>query len=170
MRSRILICLTVLAAGCGGDEPASEKPRAAATPTAETAKTMPADEWSRQVSEMCDENANQAEREVLKIQQEGGSQEEMVARTLERSAELSEPFIEEMAALPPPQGKEDQAQRFVAAMRDILPKVQESADALRANDKDASLRASQELLKAAVPARELARDLNIHACIPRNAG
>jgi hypothetical protein len=111
---------------------------------------------------------------VLEIQRElekeGGSRAEFVAHVIERSAELSEPMLDELAALPAPEGKEPQAKRFERELRDLLPTFEEMAEAVRDSDRSAVQRLSQEMLCAAVSTRALARDLNIHACIPRSTG
>jgi hypothetical protein len=96
----LLLCIAVLVAGCGAD-----------------AETMPADEWARRVEELCDKNANQAEREMVEIvremQREGGSEEAMLARAIDASVELTEPLLEEIRALP------NAAQSARASARDL---------------------------------------------------
>lgn len=49
-----------------------------------------------------------------------------------------------------------------------MEKLQAMAEDLRGDGADMQ-RSSQEVLEAALPARASARDLNIHACIPRNS-
>ena len=95
----------------------------------------------------------------------------MAARVLERGAELTEPWLDQIAAMPLPQGKERQAKEFDRRMRDIVPAVNAMADTVRDDDSSQAdlKKASQELLNQALPVRALARDLNIHACIPNNA-
>lgn len=177
MRATVAAVLATLMASCGGDEPSGDRKGStpAARPTATAAaEAIPAAEWSRRAEELCDEMANRAEREVVELQREveneGGSREEFVARVIERSAALSEPMLDELAALPAPEGKQPQAKRFERELRDLLPTFGEMAEAVRDGDRSAVQRLSQEMLRAAASTRALARDLNIHACIPRSPG
>ena len=168
-RATVAAVLTMLIAGCGGDD--SNSDGSATAPAA--GETIPADEWARRAEELCDEGANRAERAVLELQREaqnqGLSREEFTARLLERSAELSEPTLDRLAALPAPEGKESQARRFEQELRDFLPAVEEMGDAIRDRSESEVQRLAAEAQQAAVSTRALARELNIHACIPRKA-
>jgi hypothetical protein len=53
-------------------------------------------------------------------------------------------------------------------MRDILPALDSTADAVRDGDQSQVQKASRELMKAVLRVRALARELDIHTCIPRN--
>ena len=73
--------------------------------------------------------------------------------------------------MPLPQGKERQAKEFDQRMRDLMPVVRDMADTVR---DDGSTQAEleqvgKEMIKQTLPVRALARDLNIHACIPNNS-
>ena len=107
-----------------------------------------------------------AVRVAREVQKEGGSQEEMAARVLERRAELTEPLLDRIAELPLPQGKEQQAKEFDQRMRDLLPVINDMADTVRDGNQADLRQASQKLLDDVLPVRALARELNIHACIP----
>ena len=179
MRLKVVLCAAVLAAaGCGSGEDAVER-EAAVTATATAAAgggTMPAAEWASAVEELCDTHANKAEAEGVRIarevQKEGGPEEEMAARVLERGAEMTEPLLDQIAELPLPQGQEKQAKEFDQRMRDLLPVIRSMADTVRDSSTGRAdvERASRRLLTEALPVRALARDLNIHACIPNDAG
>ena len=95
----------------------------------------------------------------------------MAARVLERGAELTEPWLDQIAEMPLPQGKEHQAEEFDRRMRDIVPVVRDLAETIRDDDSTRAEReqVSREMLKQVLPVRALARDLNIHACIPNNS-
>jgi hypothetical protein len=168
MRVRALtICAALAVAGCGG-----EAEQEAAAPSSE--KTMPAAEWAAQVEEICDKGADKAEREAVELmqqaQQEGLSEEEAVAKVLEHGADETTPWLDEIAALPAPEGKERQAKDFDQKMRDLLPEMRAMAEIVRERSDQAELeRTSQQILKEVLPVRSLARELNIHACIPRNS-
>jgi hypothetical protein len=179
MRLQLILCTAVFAAvGCGGGNDEAERETAASASATATASaggdSIPAAEWASQVEEICDTNANEAEAEGVRIaqevQKEGGTEEEMAARVIERGAELTEPLLDQVAELPQPQGKEQQAKEFDQRMRDILPVMREMADTVRGRSSQGNLeQVSQELLREVLPIRALARDLNIHACIPNNA-
>jgi hypothetical protein len=170
MRARVVVLATLLVGGCGGEESDTADK---ASPSA-GADPIPAAQWSQRVEELCDKNADRAEPAQVDIQRdiekEGASRAEFVARVLERSVELTEPMLDKLAALPPPAGKEEQAKRFEQELRNVLPTFEDMAAAVRDGDRSDVQRASRELLQAAVPARALARELEIRACIPRNQG
>jgi len=156
----MVLCAAVLAAaGCNGGNDAGERETAgSATATAAASAsadggTMPAPEWARQVEEICDRNADKAEAEGVRIAQkvheEGGSREEMVARVLERGAELTEPLLDQIAELPLPQRKDQQAKEFDRRMRGLLPVINALADTVRDDSAGRGdlQQASQKLLK-----------------------
>ncbi|MDA0185609.1 hypothetical protein OJ997_35215 [Solirubrobacter phytolaccae] len=162
----ITVCAALALVGCGAED---EREAAAGG-----GDTMAAEEWSRQVEEICDESANKAEREGIETMQkaldEGASEGEAVARVLERSAEMTEPWLDKIAAMPAPRGMEAKADEFDQRMRDMLPDIQALADMSREDTSQAELEATtQQFLEEVLPVRALARDLNIHACIPRNS-
>lgn len=167
MNGRALtVCVVLAVAGCGG-----EAEQEATSPAG--TKTMPAAEWAAQVEEICDKGADKAERESVEMmqeaQREGLSEEEAVAKVLEHGIEETKPWLDEIAALPAPEGKQQQAEDFDQKMRDLLPEMQAMADIVRdGNDQAALEQTSQQILKEVLPVRSLARELNIHACIPRN--
>lgn len=161
MRAKLIAGLAVAAAGCGGAEESGGT----------DAKTIAAADWSRQVESLCSKHATRSEREVLKLQKEseGLSREEFVAKVLDRSAELTKPMIDEVAAMPLPQGKEAQAKRFVASMNNLLPMIERMADVVRDGDEAELKKTTGEMQEETVEARAMARDLAIDECIPRNS-
>jgi hypothetical protein len=166
MRLRLItVCAALAVGGCGGSDE-----REAAAPA--SGDTMPAAQWATQVEEICDSMANEAERKGVEIMQrvqaEGGSEEEAVAQVLEYAKDQTGPWLDKVAAMPAPEGKEQQAQEFDRRMRDMVPNLQELADASRASETDIKP-ITDRFLKEVLPVRALARDLNIHACIPRNS-
>jgi hypothetical protein len=170
----LLLCVVVLVAGCGGEESPNDGQEQAAKPTATataTAATMPADEWARRVEELCREHSSRVDRESVEllqeVQSEDISHEEMLARVFERSAELTEPMLDEISALPLPEGKEREAKDFDKQMRASQEEVKALANDLRGGDGDL-MRSSQEISDAVLPARASARELNIDACNPKD--
>lgn len=93
-------------------------------------------------------------------------QRDVVARVLQRSAELFRPALDRLEALPAPEGKQAQAHRFISLLRDTVPVIENSAEAIRQGDEAAAREANQRILELALPARRLARELDIdEACI-----
>jgi hypothetical protein len=86
------------------------------------------------------------------------------------AARISDPMLDRLEALPPPEGHEEQARRFVALIRKAQPLLKDSARALREDDRQAAQQANDAILDAAIPARALARKLNIERCIPPGTG
>ena len=127
-------------------------------------------EWSTRAEDLCEQNANRAERGVLRLTQEARAEHfgkrEYAARVLDLSARQGAPALDQLAAVPPPRGHEQQVENFITRLRKALVAFRHSADALRRNDDQGVRDANMELLQQAVPARELARELNIEACIP----
>jgi hypothetical protein len=162
MRPRYAIVLALAAlAGCGGSDDGPARKRAEGISPAQ---------WSSRVEQLCEENATRAERGVLRLTREaraeGIGRREFVARVLELSAEQGSPAVERLAAIPPPRGREQKADRFIDGLSEVLPQYRRSAQALRSRDAAAASEANAALLEAAVPLRALARELDIEACIP----
>ena len=118
---------------------------------------------------MCERNRRRAEAAVRDLQQEaqGLSEAQVAARVLELSVRTSRPLVRELAALPPPQGRERQAGRFVQLLRQTFPLFQRNARALRAGDRETVERTNDRLLEIGGESRRLARELDIAACLPR---
>ena len=146
--------------GCGdGTDPAEEGANRTALA-----------EWSSRAEDLCEQNATRAERSVLRLTREARaehmSKREYAARVLELSARQASPALDRLEAIPPPRGHEQQVDDFIMRLRKSLVSFRRSADALRTHDNQAAGAANREILQQAVPARALARELNIEACIP----
>ena len=127
-------------------------------------------EWSNRAEELCEQNANRAERAVLRLAREARAEDisrrEYAARVLDESARQAAPTLERLAAIPPPRGHEQEVDEFITRLQKALESFVQSADALRSRDAQAVGAANRAILEQAVPARELARELNIESCIP----
>jgi hypothetical protein len=157
----LVACLML--AGCGGDGGGGSE------------DTLSPAEWSGRVEQLCEENANRAEAKVVELRdqarKENLSQQEFAARVLDASVELTEPMLDRVDAIPPPEGREEDAKRFTGSIRDAMAQIGDAADAIRDNDEQAAQEANDKVLEIAVESRKLARDLDVEACIPQqNAG
>lgn len=174
MRNRLAVLGLVLvalgAAGCGGVDDAGGDASVGTREPAERSGTLKPQEWAQRVERLCAENRSRSERAVRRLRREAAakdySERELAARVLEASPKVAEPAYSAMAALPGPEGKEREAARFIALLRKTSPLLEESARALRSNDRAAGERVNREILEVAYPARALARDLSIEGCIP----
>lgn len=175
-RVRLLILavipLTILAA-CGDDTSGAGRGAPSPASTSPGDRAISFEQWSRRVERLCGQNATRAERKVLELRDQARaknlSETEFVARVLDASRDLTAPALDEVDALPPPRGHEQQARQFTASIRKTFPIGKAAAQAIRDNDEKASQRANDALLEAAVPARALARELNVEECIPRGS-
>ena len=172
MRITVLVWCALVASACGADgtqQRGTDSPQKEAS--ASGAETMPGQEWSERVSDRCVKNASRAGRAVLRLQKElrtqGWSRDEFVARVLETSIKTTRPLLDDAAALPAPSGREADAERFFSLLRSTFPLIERSARAVRENNAAASRRINRQILEVAVPARALARELEIPECIPR---
>jgi hypothetical protein len=160
----LIVGLTLAAAGCGGDEGGGDP---------EPGGPLTAEAWSERVSGLCEENerrATEAARDLRKAgEAEGLDENEFTARLLDVSVETTRPLLRELEALPDPEGRERQAQRFTKLLRDTLPVFTRLAKAVRANDERALEAQNDRILKLATESRRLARELDIAACIPNGS-
>ena len=127
-------------------------------------------EWSKRAEKLCEQNANRAERGVLRLAREARAEDisrrEYAARVLDLSARQAAPALDRLAAIPSPRGHEQEVDEFITRLQKAITSFQQSADALRTRDAQAVGAANRAILEQAVPARELARELNIESCIP----
>jgi hypothetical protein len=167
MRLRGIAVLAVLIAGCGGDndsggEGGAERPAAP--------ETIAASEWSAKVEGMCEAVSDRGKREATAIVGKTRNQAKATARVLELTVEITEPYIEKMDDLPPPEGREQQATRFFGLMRRSMTLYGDIADGIEQNDPRYVKAMTSDLREVAGDARGLARDLEIDACIPSDPG
>ena len=125
------------------------------------------------MEDVCAELQSDVEFEVTRLarqaRRDGDSQEEFEASVLEATPGLAEPAYDRIDALEPPEGHAEQAREFVATLRATGPLYERAAAAVRAGDSERLERLDRELLDAALPTRELARELDIEACIPADS-
>ena len=167
MRRLLLVVLGVVAlAGCGGGED-DDASKPGEIPT------IAAADWSKRAEGLCAKGARRAENAVRSVQldaaRNGLSKSEFTARVFEASAESTSPLVGELAALPLPRGREDQARRFVRLLEETLPLFERNATALRRGDQATVERTNDRVLEIAGVTRRLARDLGIARCIPARA-
>jgi hypothetical protein len=185
-RLPVLLVAALLATACGSDDGGEERAsKGSSEPTATTGTsttpedpgssesggdTLPADEWAKRVTKLCEDNRARAAREVARIQQEireeGGSREDLAARVLEESPEITAPFLKASEELPPPEGLEDEAKEFFGLLDKTKPLFEDAADAIRSRDEAEVRRVTEEIRETALPARDLARKLGIPGCNP----
>ena len=157
----VAVATAVLAlAGCGSD-----------TDDGGSSETISAQEWSNRVTGLCDENRERAMAAVDELQDEleGVSEEERVVRVFDLSVKTSEPLLDELDALPRPEGREEQADRFRQRLRDSLPLLQRGARALRSGNAAEADKTNDQILEIAGETRRLARELDVESCIPRGS-
>ena len=111
------VLFVALLGGCGEDARTDED--ASSTPGTET---IDAADWSKRTEQLCEEHATRAERALLRLRNEARkenlSSAEFAARALEMAARGSDPMLDRLEALPPPEGHEEQARRSVAHSKD----------------------------------------------------
>ena len=158
--------LALAAAGCGGDEGAGGEPEAGGG-------SLSAEAWSERVTGLCEENERRATEAVRDLRKEGEAEaldeREFTARLLDVSVETTRPLLSELEALPAPEGRERQANRFAKLLRDTLPVFTRLAKAVRANDERALEAQNGRILELATESRRLARELDVAACIPKGS-
>src|SRR4051812_10922281 len=167
MRLTVAAAALLLLAGCGGGgEKETGKAKPTATPTAtQAADTMPAAQWSQRVEAICDKASKQAfqagTRYGRRAKAQGLSKTEFTAGTLLLVAKLTKPWVDKVDAMPRPEGKEQLADDFIGGMRKTAGLLQDTAQALRANDETAGRKAANDLGAAVNETRTQASRLDI---------
>jgi hypothetical protein len=128
------------------------------------------DGWAGRVERLCEQNANTAERAVLRLsrraQAEGIGRAEYAARVMELSADLGARSLQRLRGVPLPRGREDEARRFVRGLESALVLFEREARAMRRRDTRGIQRLNAALMGEVVSLRAQARALDIEACIP----
>jgi hypothetical protein len=185
MRMSVALTALVLLAGCGGgggdakekDAKATDTATATATETAtETpagdsgsgGDTMSAAAWSKQVEAICAKTEKQAFKagKALgrKSAQAGDSKQELTYKVLKLEAKLLPPWLDKIDALPKPEGKEEQASKFLSTMHDTADLLDQTADAVKNNDATNGKKLVKKLAASTITARTQAKQLNFSKC------
>ena len=129
--------------------------------------------WSERVSDLCRENQRRARATVRDLEREAEDksldEREYTARVLDTSIETTRPLLDELTALPEPEGRERQADRFVELLRDTVPLFGRLSRAIRARDDKALEATNGRIRTLANESQRLARELGVATCIPRGA-
>jgi hypothetical protein len=186
MRLWATVAAAALLAGCGGGDKqeAASTPKAKQTPTAtatatatDTATpasggdTISAASWSSKVTAICKQSEEQAkadgEQIGRKAQQNGDSQEELTGKLMAYISKELPKIQDKIDALPKPQGKEQQADRFSTEMRKTASVAGDAAEAVKENDATKGKQAVTQMLASVKASRRLAVALDIGSCNPQ---
>jgi hypothetical protein len=164
-----LVAVALLLAGCGGD-PADKSADSTATATGSGGDTMSATAWSRQVEAICVKSAARASTAGEKLGRRsaaaGDSKQELAYKVLRLQSKLIDPWMDRVEALPKPEGRERDANRFIASMRDIGDLLGRTATAIEQNDRTNGSKLVRQLQAKTVSARDQAKALGIEKCNP----
>jgi hypothetical protein len=181
MKMSAALITVALLAGCGGNggDPADKDTKAPGTAAAKTATgtedpsagdTMSAAAWSKRVEAICVKSAAQASRAGKELGRKsaaaGDSRQEFAYKLLRFESSLLDPWLDQIEALPKPEGREQDANTFVASMRNIGDLLGKSATAIKQNDQANGKKLVKQLRAKAVSARSQARALDIEKCNP----
>jgi len=156
----IVALAALAAAGCGGDDDGQ----------AERSGGISRDRWASRVERLCEQDANTAERAVLRLsrraQAEGMGRTEYAARVTELSADLGARSLQRLRGVPLPRADEDEARRFMRGLGSALVVFAKEARAMRRGDTQAVQRLNAALTEKTDSLRAQARALDVEACIP----
>jgi hypothetical protein len=166
MKMSAAFVAVALLAGCGGG---GEK----ATETATSGHTMSAAAWSKRVAAICVRSAAKASKAGRALGRRsaaaGDSKRELTYKILRLESSLLGPWIDEIDALPKPEGRERDASRFIATMRATGDLLRRTATAIQRNDETKGKQLVRQLQAKALSARSDARALGIEKCNPPSA-
>jgi hypothetical protein len=173
-----------LLGGCGGsggdptekDAKAGDTATATATATQDVSggETMSAAAWSRRVEAICVKSAVRAAKAGRKLGRksaaEGDSEQELAYKTLALTSNMLDPWLDQIEALPKPEGRERDANKFVASMRNLGDLLGKTATAVKQNDETNGKKLVKQLRAGTVSVRSQAQALRIEKCNPPSAG
>jgi hypothetical protein len=178
--SAVLVAAVALLAGCGGsggdssDKDAKPAEATTATQDASADDTMSADAWSKRVEAICvktEAKASQAgEKLGRKSAAAGDSQQELAYKVLSLTSHMVDPWVDQIEALPKPEGREQDADKFIASMRNVGDLLGETATAIKQNDETNGKKLVKQLQSETVSVRSQARALDIEKCNPSPNG
>jgi hypothetical protein len=184
MSAASVVALSLLV-GCGGsggdatekDAKAEDTATATATATstqdASGGETMSAAAWSRRVEAICVTSAEKAAKAGRKLGRksaaEGDSEQELAYKTLALTSNMLDPWLEKIEALPKPEGRERDANKFIASMRNLGDLLGKTATAIKQNDESNGKKLVKQLRAKTVSVRSQAQALRIEKCNPPSA-
>ena len=155
--TRLLLILALalpILAGCGGGDNSSTA------------------EFVADANRICREGEAKIQ-EVTREQQEAAGnpesleeQRQVVATTLERTAEAYDPYMERLRALDPPSDLDESWTSFLDGVQRAFDLIPELADATRAGDQDKLTELSEEFTQIARETRPFAEDTRLDDCLP----
>ena len=166
--SAALVALALLA-GCGssGGDQTDKDAKASA------GDTISAAAWSQRVEAICVRSAAKASKAGEKLGRRsaaaGDSKRELAYKALVFTSNLLDPWLDQIEALPKPEGREQDANKFVASMRDVGDVLRKTATAIKQNDQTNGMKLVQQLKAKTVSVRSQARALGIEKCNPPSA-
>src|SRR5207237_3154992 len=89
------------------------------------------------------------------------SKQELAYKTLQLESRLLGPWVDEIDALPRPQGQEQDAGKFIADMRDLADLLGRTATAIKQNDAATGKALVKQITAKTASARSEARPLDI---------
>ena len=179
MKMSAAVVAVALLAGCGGSggDPTTDKAANTATATAtqdaSPADTMSADAWAKRVETICVKSAAKAAEAGKKLHRRsaaaGDSEQELAHKTLALTSDLLDPWLDQIEALPKPQGRDQDATEFITSMRDVGDLLGKTATAIKQNDQANGKKLVKQLKAMTVSVRGQARALGIEECNPPSA-
>ena len=177
--STAIVALALLFAGCGSDGESTDKDTTApntatktatATQDASPGATMGAAAWSTRVKAICAKSAAKASKAGEKLRRRsaaaGDSKQELAYKVLTYTSNALDPWLDQIDALPKPEGREQEANKFIASMRNVGDLLGNTATAIKQNDQTTGKRLLNQLKAKSVSVRSQARALGIEECNP----
>jgi hypothetical protein len=172
MKMSAAVIALVLLAGCGGD-PTDKDATATATQDASAGATMNAAAWSNRVEAICVKSAAKAAKAGKRLGRRsaaaGDSKQELAYKALALTSNLLDPWLDQIEALPKPAGREQDATKFIAGMRNVGDLLGKTATAIKQNDQANGKKLVKQLQAKSVSLRSQARALGIERCNPPSA-
>ena len=169
----VAVALALLA-GCGssGGDKDANGPDTATTVTQDASggDTMSAAAWSKRVEAICVRSAAKASKAGRELGRRsaaaGDSKRELAYKALAFASSLLDPWLDQIEALPKPEGREQDASTFIASMRNVGVLLDKTSTAIKQNDETNGRKLVRQLQAKTVDARSQARALGIEKCNP----
>lgn len=99
----------------------------------------------------------------------GDSKQELAYKVLALTSNLLDPWLDQIEALPEPEGREQDANEFIASMRNVGDLLGRTATAIKQNDQSTGKKLVKQLQEPSVSVSSQARALGIEQCNPPSA-
>jgi hypothetical protein len=143
------------------------------TQDASAGDTMSAAAWSQRVKAICVRSAAKASEAGRKLGRRsaaaGDSKRELAYKVLALTSNLLDPWLDQIEALPKPEGREQDANKFIASMRNVGDLLGKTSTAIKQNDQTNGRKLVRRLQAKSVDVRSQARALGIEKCNPASA-